>query len=65
MCEKFQITHVKLNQSKSVEKYNNQMTSKFIIHIIYPTLTVEGHKELTAPMFITHLRYQSTILKSL
>ena len=41
------------------------MILKFIIYIIYSTLTVKGHKKLTVSMFITCLRHQSTILKSL
>ena len=57
ICEKLQIVCMRLNQSKSVEGYNNQMTSKFIIHVIYSTLTVEGHKKLTASMFITCFGY--------
>ena len=65
MCEKLQIIYVKLNQLKSVEEYNDQVILKFIIYIIYLTLTVEDHKELTASMFITHLRHQSTILRNL
>ena len=64
MCERLQIIYMKLNQSKSVEEYDDQMISKFITHIIYSTLTVEDHKELTALMFITHLRHQNTILRS-
>ena len=40
------------------------MASKFIIHVIYSTLIVEGHKELTASMFITCLEHQGTILGS-
>ena len=57
MCEKLQIICVKLNQLKSVEEYNNQMISKFIIYIIYSTFIVEDHKKLTASMFITCFRY--------
>ena len=64
VCEKLQITYVRLNQLKSVEKYNNQVTSKFIIYVIYFTFTVEGHKEFTASMFITYLEHQDAILRS-
>ena len=64
MCEKLQIAYMRLNQSKLVEEYDDQVTLKSITHIIYPTLIVEGHKELTASMFITHLRHQDTILES-
>ena len=64
VCKKLQIVCVRLNQPKSVEGYNDQMASKFIIHVIYSTLTVEGHKKLTASMFITCLEHQDTILRS-
>ena len=64
VCEKLQIAHVRLNWSKSVEGYDDQVISKFITHIIYSTLTVEGHKELTASMFIIHLKHQGAILGS-
>ena len=64
MCERLQIACVKLNQSKLVEEYDDQVAPKPITHAIYPTLTVEGHKKLTAPMFITCLRHQGTILGS-
>ena len=64
VCEKLQIAHVRLNQPKPVEEYDDQVVPKSITHAIYPTLTVEGHKELTALMFITCLKHQGTILKS-
>ena len=64
MCEKLQITCVRLNQSKSVEEYDDQMTLKSIIYIIYPTLTVKGHKELTVLMFIICFRHQDAILRN-
>ena len=64
MCEKLQITCVRLNQPKPVEEYDGQVAPKFITHVIYSTLTVEGHKELTASMFITCLRHQGAILGS-
>ena len=57
MCEKFQIVCVRLNQSKSVEGYDNQITLKFIIYVIYSTFIVKGYKELTTSMFITHLKH--------
>ena len=65
MCEKLQIIYVRLNQSKSVEEYDDQMTSKLIIHVIYSTLTVENYKKLTALMFITCFKHQDVILRSL
>ena len=64
VCEKLQIACVRLNQLKPVEGYNGQVTPKPITHTIYPTLTIEGHKELTASMFITCLRHQGAILGS-
>ena len=65
MCEKLQIAHMKLNQSKSIEGYDDQVTSKSITHIIYSTLTVEDHKEFTVSIFITCFRHQGAILESL
>ena len=40
------------------------MTLKFIIYVIYPTFTVEDYKKLTALIFITHFKHQSTILEN-
>ena len=62
--EKLQIIYIKLNQLKSVEKYDDQVTLKSIIYIIYSIFTVEGHKELTASMFIICLEHQGAILGS-
>ena len=64
MCKKLQIIYVRLNQPKPVEGYDGQVTPKPITHAIYSTLTIEGHKELTAPMFIMCLRHQGAILGS-
>ena len=64
ICEKLQITYMKLNWLKSVEEYDDQVTLKSIIYIIYSTLTVKGHKKLTVSMFITYLRHQGTILRN-
>ena len=62
--KKLQIAHIRLNWLKSVKGYNDQVTSKFIIHIIYSTLTVEDHKKLIASIFIMCLGHQDTILES-
>ena len=64
MCEKLQITCVKLNQLKSIEGYDGQVVSKFIIHIIYSIFTVKDYKELTASIFITYFEHQGIILGS-
>lgn len=64
VCEKLQIARVRLDRPRPVEGYDGQVAPKPITHAIYPTLTVEGHKELTAPMFITRLGHQGAILGS-
>ena len=64
MYEKLQIVCVKLNWLKSIEEYDDQVALKFIIYVIYFTLTVEGHKELTVSMFIICFGHQDAILGS-
>ena len=54
VCEKLQISPQKLTRPKPVKGFDGER-GKDITHAIYPTLTVQSHKETIAPLLITQL----------
>ena len=61
ICEKLQINLVILSWLKHVNEFDDRLT-KFIIHVIYSTLIVQNHSELSILMFITKIDSHSLIL---
>ena len=66
VCERLQITCVKLNQPKPVEGYDGQVAPKSITHVIYPTLNVESLKDALskAPILAHFDPNKKTILET-
>ena len=60
-CEKLQISPQKLTRPKPVKGFDGKR-GKDITYAIYPTLTVQDHKETVAPLLITTLGQHKMIL---
>ena len=61
VCETLQITSVMLSRSKLVNEFDDRET-KFITHVIYSTLIVQNHSEITTLMFIIKIEAHPLIL---
>ena len=61
ICETLQITSVMLSRSKLVNEFDDRET-KFITHVIYSTLIVQNHSEITTLMFIIKIEAHPLIL---
>ena len=61
VCEKLQISPQRLTRPKPVKGFDGKR-GKDITHAIYPTLTVQDHKETVAPLLITQLGQHKMIL---
>ena len=61
ICEALQITPVKLPREKHLNKFDGTR-AKPVTHVILPSLTVQDHSELSAPMFITKIGSHPIIL---
>ena len=61
VCEKLQISPQRLTRPKPVKGFDGKR-GKDITHAIYPTLTIQHHKETVAPLLITTLGQHKMIL---
>lgn len=61
VCDVLQISFIPLAKSKPVRGFDGRPAPD-ITHAIYPTLTVQGHFELLAPMLMTKLGQHPLIL---
>ena len=67
-CENYmREIEISCNNSFSIKHLNcfNENKVKFIIHVIYSTLTIQNHNELIISMFITKTKSHSIILNKL
>ena len=61
ICNRWNMKSHQLNAPKPVIGYDGRI-GRTITHAIYPTMTVQGHRELSAPMLITPLGQHDVIL---
>ena len=61
VCQKLNIAPIRLSYPRHVRCFNGE-DAKPITHAIYPALTVQDHKEITAPLLITKIGEHSLIL---
>lgn len=64
VCDVLQIFFIQLAKPKPIKKFDDR-PALLITHAIYPTLTVQGHIELLAPMLVTTLGQHLLILEKL
>ena len=64
ICKVLQILFIKLAKPKSIKEFND-MPANPITHAIYPTLIVQGHTKLLAPLLVIKLGQHSIILGKL
>ena len=62
VCEVLKISFLPLAKPKPLKGFDGK-PARPITHAIYPTLTVQGHSELLAPMLVTSLGQHPIILK--
>ena len=62
ICEHLGIEPVPLSKSKRVRGFDGQISPRPLTHCIHPNIILQGHKELTAPLFITDLGSHAAIL---
>ena len=61
ICKVLQILFMKLAKLKSIKRFNGR-PAKPITHMIYPTLTVQGHTKLLVLLLMTQLGQHLIIL---
>ena len=64
ICERLKFRAIILSRLKHLNCFNENKI-KFIIHVIYSTLTIQNHNELIISMFITKTKSHSIILNKL
>ena len=62
ICERLNIEPIPLFKPKRVRGFDEQISPRPLTHCIHPNLILQGHKELTAPLFITDLGPHAAIL---
>ena len=62
VCDVLKISFLPLAKSKPLKGFDGKPARRPITHAIYPTLTVQGHSELLAPMLVTSLGQHPIIL---
>ena len=61
ICERLQLSPQRLTKPKPVRGFDGRL-GKPITHAIYPTLTVQNHRETISPLLITQLGQHKMIL---
>ena len=61
ICDDLLIKPIRLSKSKAICGFNRKQASD-VTHVIYPTMTVQEHRETTTPMLITQLGQHQIIL---
>ena len=61
VCDKLQIEPVRLSKPKALRGFNGKQAPN-VTHAIYPTMTIQNHKETTTPLLITKLGQHQIIL---
>ena len=64
ICEVLQISFIKLAKPTPIKKFDSR-PARPITHTIYPTLTVQGHTKMLAPLLVTQLSQHPIILGKL
>lgn len=62
ICERLDIEPMSMSKPKRVRGFDGQLSPRPLTHCIHPNIVLKGHKELTAPMFITDLGPHAAIL---
>ena len=62
VCDKLHIEPTRLSKLKAMWSFDGKQAFN-VIHIIYPTMTVQDHRKSTTPMLITKLDQHPIILK--
>ena len=61
VCDKLHIEPVRLSKPKALRGFDGKQAPS-VTHTIYPTITIQDHKETTTPMLITKLGQHQIIL---
>ena len=61
VCDKLQIEPIGLSKPKAIRGFDGKQAPN-VTHAIYPTMTVQDHRETTTPMLITKLGQHQIIL---
>ena len=61
VCVELQIEPIRLSKPKAIRGFDGKQASN-ITYAIYPTMTIQDHKETTTPMLITKLGQHQIIL---
>lgn len=62
ICECLHIEPIPMARRKLVRGYDGKISATPLTHCIHPNLTLQGHKELSIPMYITDLGSHPAIL---
>ena len=62
ICDRLQIEPILMAKRKLVRGYDGKISPTPLTHYIHPHISLHGHKELSAPMFITDLGTHPAIL---
>ena len=61
ICENLVIEFIQLSKPKAIQGFDGKQAPN-VTHAIYPTMTVQGHRETITPMLITKLGQHQIIL---
>ena len=61
VCDELGIEPIRLSKPKAIRGFNGKQAPS-VTHVIYPTMTVQDHRETTTPMLITKLGQHQIIL---
>ena len=54
VCNKLEIEPIRLSKPKAIQDFDEKQAPS-VTHVIYPTMSVQDHREKTTPMLITKL----------
>ena len=61
VCDKLEIGPIRVSKPKAIQGFDGKQAPN-VTHAIYPTMTVQDHREMTTPMLITKLGQHQIIL---